>query len=750
MSIIDPALDLLRNEADLVGRSMGVVGTAVKLAAAGIGALASGASNAASGILDLAKTAADGAGSLSAMVNALPKLPGALGIFSSALSFAASVTETNLKTQQRLSDSGATFNGSLTDMRSAAADSYLALDAFANVVKQNSDVFASMGGNVQDGISQFKNIQKALLAPGTETANMLATMGVSADEAASLTASFMRSQGSMNKQGLQDQKAVAVSVAQYASELTLLSQITGKSRQAIQEKMDKENQEAQFSALLATMGPEKAEKMRQGMQLAMTQGGDAAKDAFKSMAMGLPPMTEAGKLYTATQQAGVAALKTYHDRAENDGLKASEASKLNRATLAKQIADGKGDQEKLSLVLRADAMQGGKLAESFADATKLQNHFMKDGKMMSEQEIAQQLEEMDAKNKTSETEAAAAQAQQRVMQDLTNTILAKLMPALTFLLGAVVKGADYLGKLLIPAFDKIDFKPLMEFFNEIFEQFDWKTLTSTFSGILTITLGVVNSVATAMEPVFRKIIDVVNGLMPKLLPIFQDIGSIVTTFAQIVGPLLAPLVDAIGTVMGGVIDIFGGLIKVLKGIMTGSFKDIGSGLGSFISGFVDIFSGLLQWWAGIRLGLIKFAASLVGGFLDIGENPVEEIPQRALGGPVQKNVPTIVGEKGIELFLPGQSGTIIPNNQLTASQSNASNGNGPLADGSMMKDVMDSAKSSVNQAASSNGKDSVSGQLDTLNKQTSEMLRYLRETAEYSKRNYAATKDLGGNLFASV
>jgi hypothetical protein len=390
------------------------------------------------------------------------------------------------------------------------------------------------------------------------------------------------------------------------------------------------------------------------------------------------------------------------------------------------------------------------LAESFSDATKLQNHFMKNGQMLSEQEIAQQLEEMDAKNKTAGSEAETVQKQQRAMQDLTNTILAKVMPALTFLLGAVVKGADYLGKLLIPAFDAIDFAPLMEFFNGIFEKFDWKTLTGTFSGILTTTWNVVNSVAKSMEPIFKKIIDVVNGLMPKLLPIFQDIGSIVTTFSQIVAPLLAPLVDAIGTVLGGVIDIFGGLIKVLKGILTGSFKDIGSGLGSVFGGLVDIVAGIIKWWAGIRMGLIHFAASLVTGFLGLPDKSEEKTPKRALGGPVQKNVPTIVGEKGIELFLPDQAGKIIPNNQLTTAQTNASTGKNPMVDGNMMKDAMDSAKSSVNQASSSNGKESVAGQLDILNKQTSEMLRYLKETAEYSKRNYSATKDLGGNLFASV
>jgi hypothetical protein len=38
-------------------------------------------------------------------------------------------------------------------------------------------------------------------------------------------------------------------------------------------------------------------------------------------------------------------------------------------------------------------------------------------------------------------------------------------------------------------------------------------------------------------------------------------------------------------------------------------------------------------------------------------------------------------------------------------------------------------------------------ELSTLNKQTADMIRYLKETAEYSKRNVDATKSLSGNLF---
>ena len=41
------------------------------------------------------------------------------------------------------------------------------------------------------------------------------------------------------------------------------------------------------------------------------------------------------------------------------------------------------------------------------------------------------------------------------------------------------------------------------------------------------------------------------------------------------------------------------------------------------------------------------------------------IPMKAMGGSVAANRPYIVGENGAELFVPGGSGTIIPNNKIS-------------------------------------------------------------------------------------
>jgi hypothetical protein len=443
-------------------------GTAFGIATGAVSTLGKVASIAATSVLNLGRAAESGNAGLNSLASTVSSfLPRSLGVFGTALELAASIAEKNLSTQQSLGQSGANFTGSLTAMRSAAAMSYLSLDQFAGAVSKNSDIFRTLGGNVQEGVNQFARIQKTLLRPGSETAGMLATMGISAEEAASLTASYMRSQGSMNKQGLKDTQAVSAAVATYASELTVLSQLTGKSRKELQDKLDAEMAEAQFEAFLSTLDKAQADKLRQGISTAMLQGGQGAVDAFKAMAMGFPPMTEAGRLYVATQEAGVASLETMNAAAKDATISADKAREINRNSLAKAIVDGANDMNKMREVLQAGGLTGSALARTLADAQKLQTSFMKDGKMMSEQEVRAKLKEMDEKARVAKSESTIVQNQQRAWQEFTNTILAKINPGLTALLGVASRFmtalgpvftdlADFFTKFMVTAKDPMD------------------------------------------------------------------------------------------------------------------------------------------------------------------------------------------------------------------------------------------------------------------------------------------------------
>lgn len=67
----------------------------------------------------------------------------------------------------------------------------------------------------------------------------------------------------------------------------------------------------------------------------------------------------------------------------------------------------------------------------------------------------------------------------------------------------------------------------------------------------------------------------------------------------------------------------------------------------------------------VRAQATQVLSAVLGSF---GLSPT--IPGRATGGPVSAGSPYIIGEKGPELFMPRQSGTIIPNGQLSAMGSN--------------------------------------------------------------------------------
>lgn len=127
----------------------------------------------------------------------------------------------------------------------------------------------------------------------------------------------------------------------------------------------------------------------------------------------------------------------------------------------------------------------------------------------------------------------------------------------------------------------------------------------------------------------------------------------------------------VGTVMAEVIKWFvfayannkamvDGIVTNLRNFV-GALVYIGSAIfNAIISPWVTAFSVIASLINGAKSGLNSITGGLVGA-----------ISGRAVGGPVSSNTPYIVGERGPELFVPGNSGTIIPNDKMgTSSTSN--------------------------------------------------------------------------------
>jgi hypothetical protein len=105
--------------------------------------------------------------------------------------------------------------------------------------------------------------------------------------------------------------------------------------------------------------------------------------------------------------------------------------------------------------------------------------------------------------------------------------------------------------------------------------------------------------------------------------------------------------------------------NAFKGMLTGatSWKD---GMRSLIGTVIDEL-----WKLFVVQQIVGFFKNTVAPALGI-QLPTQP-PGKAIGGSVGKNKPYMVGEQGPELFIPGGSGTIIPNRNLSSGS-----GGGPI------------------------------------------------------------------------
>jgi hypothetical protein len=105
------------------------------------------------------------------------------------------------------------------------------------------------------------------------------------------------------------------------------------------------------------------------------------------------------------------------------------------------------------------------------------------------------------------------------------------------------------------------------------------------------------------------------------------------------------------------------LAPVLGKVLGGAFKVLGEAIGFVIDLFATLIDSINKAFNAIK-AIINFiknnpVSKFIGGAFDtvFGGG-------KAMGGPVNAGTSYVVGERGPELFMPNQSGTVIPNNKL--------------------------------------------------------------------------------------
>lgn len=251
--------------------------------------------------------------------------------------------------------------------------------------------------------------------------------------------------------------------------------------------------------------------------------------------------------------------------------------------------------------------------------------------------------------------------------------LKKLWPEIKMVVGRVIDFAKQVGSALFPTlkqaanFIKTGVVPaIQKFFGFIVDNKDVLIFLAGAIGGVVAALQIYNGVmaayriATAAAAAVQTILNIALAANP--------IGIVVLAIAGLIAGLTAlyfanedvrKVLDGVFKVMGEVAGVIFGAFGKAVTFITGLFDGVLSVVG-FIVDAIKTLLGLIGDVArAIANSPIGQIAGAIGGF--VGDLFGGE---RAQGGPVAGGKAYLVGEKGPELFVPGQSGSIIPNTGL--------------------------------------------------------------------------------------
>lgn len=190
----------------------------------------------------------------------------------------------------------------------------------------------------------------------------------------------------------------------------------------------------------------------------------------------------------------------------------------------------------------------------------------------------------------------------------------------------------------------------------------------------------------AAEPVFDAIKVVIDNLIDKIKAIATTVAGIVKiiqgikdgSWSTVWAGIKQVVVDGLGGIVTATLEL---PVKILKALGEKAWAGL-SAVGGWIKNkILDGLEGIASGVSSAIIGAINAAIGLLNRAIDAynaipllpnvgkvgtigggsGKGNTSRIGGRASGGPVSARTPYVVGERGPELFVPGRSGTIIPN-----------------------------------------------------------------------------------------
>ena len=195
---------------------------------------------------------------------------------------------------QNMSATGASFGNSLEEARKGAASLGLNFNEFQDLIGNNSQQLAMLGGTVTQGAARFAAMNKNIKATGDFAS--LKNMGFTVMEINEGMASYIELQSRMGTLQGRSTQSLADGSAAYLEQIDRLAKVTGKTREQAEAALAAQATDAGIRGMLNALGEGTQEFKNLQLSLGLIdEVGGAAGAAMKDLIDGMPSSAETGQ-----------------------------------------------------------------------------------------------------------------------------------------------------------------------------------------------------------------------------------------------------------------------------------------------------------------------------------------------------------------------------------------------------------------------------------------------------------------------
>ena len=309
---------------------------------------------------ELGKSFMKGETGVENFVSQLPGVGGFLAPFGKYM-------DESIDSYRALSQVGATFGGSLSDVRLQASELGMNLDQMTSLYRNQADSLASLGGSIEQGAVRFAKMNKNMKATGDFAGLM--RMGFTMEEVNEGMGDYIANQQRMGTLQGKSTQELAEGSANYLTQIDKLARVTGKTREEAQAALDAQAADSVARTLLNQFAEGSDEYNNLQMSLGMLdEVGGATAEALKGMLTGSPTKA-AGELLGVLGDAGPAVLDAMTQIGKGADPKILQEAMRNAGGSLEQFA-GANAQERARMI-QAFRENGDPMADFFESAMQL-------------------------------------------------------------------------------------------------------------------------------------------------------------------------------------------------------------------------------------------------------------------------------------------------------------------------------------------------------------------------------------------